>query len=80
MVGMVQVPEEAARTALGMARAVTRGAGEDAHHLWMTSEDQHQVAQALAVLLANIVGKISEASGRPEEFFYQQLQSGIDPG
>ena len=75
---MTHVPDEASRTALGMARAMTRGDDEGARVLWSTAEDQAQVAQALAVLLANIIGRLSTASGQPPEHFYGDLQRGID--
>lgn len=74
----MQVPEEAARTALGMARAMTRNDDEGAQHLWVTTENQDQVAQAFAVLLANIIGRLSTKTGKAPEDFYADLQRGID--
>lgn len=75
---MASVPEEAARTALGMARAVSRGDDDGARHLWETTENKPHVAQALATLLANIIGRLAQVSGRPPEHFYGDLQRGIE--
>lgn len=72
------VPEEEARTALGMARAMTRGDIEGARHLWDTSERQDLLAMGLAVLLANLISRLSETSGQPPEQFYGSLQQGIE--
>jgi hypothetical protein len=72
------LPEEEARTTLGMAQAMARGDVEGARHLWDMSERPDHVAMSLAVMLANSIQAFSTQTGDSIEHFYAGMQQAIE--
>jgi hypothetical protein len=72
------IPEEEARTALGMAWAMTRGDIEGARHLWDTTEHQDLVAMGFAVMLSNVIDQFSAATEQSSTDFYAGMQQAIE--
>jgi hypothetical protein len=74
----VYIPEEQARTALGITRAINHGDIEGARILWDTAEHLDLVGLGLAVLLANTIDLMSDKLGLSPELIFDSMQQGIE--